>query len=206
MTDAPRPAAPAAPAPAAAKTAAKPVLLRTAHTAELTPAELAAVRTLLDDAFAGHPDGDFTDADWGHSLGGMHVLAREGAELIGHASVVQRRLLHRGRALRTGYVEAVAVRADRRGRGHGGALMAVAERFVRGGYELGALGAAEGARDFYTARGWQPWRGPARALTPGQGVVGTTDVDGWILVLPVPPTELDLSAPLTCDWRDGEVW
>jgi hypothetical protein len=31
-------------------------------------------------------------------------------------------------------------------------------------------------------------------------------VDGWILVLPVPPTELDLSAPLTCDWRDGQVW
>ncbi|CCK27259.1 hypothetical protein BN159_2880 [Streptomyces davaonensis JCM 4913] len=45
-------------------------LLRTAHTADLTPAELAAVRALSDDAF----DGDFADEDWEHCLGGMHAL------------------------------------------------------------------------------------------------------------------------------------
>ena len=36
----------------------------------------------------------------------MHALASEGDRLVGHGSVVQRRLLHGGRALRTGYVEA----------------------------------------------------------------------------------------------------
>lgn len=42
-------------------------------------------------------------------------MAWEGDALVGHASVIQRRLSIRGRALRTGYVEGVGVRADRRG-------------------------------------------------------------------------------------------
>jgi aminoglycoside 2'-N-acetyltransferase I len=119
---------------------------------------------------------------------------------------VQRRLLHGGRALRTGYVEAVAVRADRRRRGHGAAVMSVAERYVLGGYQLGALGSAEEAVDFYTGRGWLLWQGPTSAFTPDGGVVPTPDVDGWIYVLPTDATPLDLSASLTCDWRDGDVW
>lgn len=45
------------------------------------------------------------DHDWDHALGGLHELAWEGFELVGHASVVGRRLLHAGRTLRVGYVE-----------------------------------------------------------------------------------------------------
>jgi aminoglycoside 2'-N-acetyltransferase I len=122
--------------------------VRTIHTADLDRATLAAVRALLEAVF----EGDFTEHDWEHSLGEVHALAWEDAELIGHASLIQRRLLHGGRALRTGYVEGVGVRADRRGRGHGGALMAALERVIRA-HELGALGATEEAVDFYTARG-----------------------------------------------------
>ncbi len=85
--------------------------VRTLHTSELSAEELRAIRLLLDESF----DGDFTDDDHEHALGGMHALVREGPELIGHGSVVMRRLLHGGRALRTGYVEGVAVRADRPG-------------------------------------------------------------------------------------------
>ena len=58
-------------------------------------------------------DGAFTDDDWDHARGGLHAVAFDGSELVGHASVVQRRLLHDGKALRAGYVEGVAVRADR---------------------------------------------------------------------------------------------
>ena len=174
--------------------------LETAHTADLDAATLAAVRALLRDAFAG----DWSEDDWEHCLGGIHALAREGDELVGHASVVQRRLLHGGRALRTGYVEGVAVRADRRRRGHAGAMMAELERVIAGAYDLGALGATDAAARFYAARGWKPWRGPTSALTPA-GVVRTEDDDDAIYVLPV-SLELDFSAELTCDWRDGEVW
>jgi aminoglycoside 2'-N-acetyltransferase I len=174
--------------------------VRTAHTADLDAATLEAARALLDAVF----EGELTDHDWEHSLGGVHALVWEGAELIGHASVIQRRLLHRGRALRTGYVEGVGVRADRRGRGHGAAMMEALERVVRGAYELGALGAADQAADFYAARGWALWQGPSSTLTP-TGIVPTEEEDGCIYVLPV-AVPLDLSGELTCDWRDGDVW
>ncbi|MBW4716653.1 GNAT family N-acetyltransferase [Saccharothrix sp. SC076] len=174
--------------------------ITTAHTAEIDPAVLAAARRLCDDAF----DGEFSDDDWDHALGGVHALVWEDGELVGHGSVVQRRLLAGGRALRTGYVEAVAVRADRRGRGHGAAVMTALEGVLRRAYEVGALGAAEDAVDFYAARGWVPWRGPTSVLGP-DGPVRTADDDGGLFVLPVTAAP-DLDGPIACDWRGGDVW
>jgi aminoglycoside 2'-N-acetyltransferase I len=174
--------------------------LRTAHTADLDPADLKAAHDLLYEVF----EGDMAEADWEHALGGMHALVWDGPTLIGHGSVIQRRLLHRGRALRAGYVEAVAVRADRQGEGHGAAVMGALERVLRGAYDLGALGSTDEGAGFYAARGWKLWRGPSSALTPA-GVRRTADDDGCLYVfeLGVP---LDLDGELTCDWRDGDVW
>ena len=72
--------------------------LHVAHTADLDAAAVKAARALLDDVFAG----EMTDDDWEHALGGVHALVWEGPALIGHASLIQRRLLHHGRALRAG--------------------------------------------------------------------------------------------------------
>jgi len=174
--------------------------LRTAHTADLDPADLKAARALLDEVF----NGEVTEDDWEHALGGVHALVWDGPTLIGHGSVIQRRLLHQGQALRAGYVEAVAVRADRQGQGHGAAVMGALERVLRGAYDLGALGSTDEGAGFYAARGWQLWRGPSSALTP-EGIRRTADDDGCLYVfeLAVP---LDLDGELTCDWRDGDVW
>jgi aminoglycoside 2'-N-acetyltransferase I len=174
--------------------------LRVAHTSDLEPAVLAAARALLEDVFAG----DFAPDDWEHALGGMHALLVEDGELVGHASVVQRRLVHGGRALRTGYVEGVAVRPDRQRRGHGAVLMRALEWIVRGAYDLGALGTSEDGVALYRACGWEPWRGPTSALTP-DGVVRTPDEDGgiWVLRASAP---LDLDGDLVCDFRDGSLW
>ncbi|KOT65365.1 MULTISPECIES: GNAT family N-acetyltransferase [Streptomyces] len=173
---------------------------RLAHTSELDARTRAAAKALLHDVF----EGDMTDEDWDHALGGVHALVWEGEELIGHASVVQRQVVHAGRPLRCGYVEGVGVRADRRGRGHGAAMMTALERVVRDAYDLGALSASDGAADFYAARGWQLWRGPSYTLAPG-GLERTEEEDGGIFVLPgaVP---LDLTGDLACDWRSGDVW
>ena len=174
--------------------------LRLVHTADLDAAAAAEVRALLDTAYAG----DFATADWEHCLGGLHALLTEDGALLGHAALVQRRLLHRGRALRAGYVEGVAVRPDRRRRGHAGALMGALERVVAAAYDLGALSASDDAVALYTGRGWRCWRGPTSVLAPS-GVQPTPDDDGGVFVLPgaVP---LDLDGALTCDWRDGDVW
>jgi aminoglycoside 2'-N-acetyltransferase I len=174
--------------------------LRTAHTADLGTAALEALQPLLAEAFRG----DWTEHDWEHALGGVHAMIWEGEELVGHAAVVQRRLLYRGQALRTGYVEAVAVRADRRRRGYGAAMMEAIEAVIRGAYDLGALATSEEGASFYAPRGWRRWQGPTSALTPA-GIVRTPDDDDSIHVLPV-TVELGLGDELTCDWRDGDVW
>lgn len=176
------------------------VELVVAHTGQLSAADLVAARRLLDDVF----EGDLGEHDWEHALGGLHALVWEGSDLVGHASLIQRRLLHGGRALRTGYIEGVGVRADRRRRGHGAAMMEALEGVARGAYELGALGATDEGAAFYVARGWSRWQGSTFALTPA-GVVRTEEEDDCIHVLPF-SGGLDLRSELTCDWRDGDAW
>jgi aminoglycoside 2'-N-acetyltransferase I len=170
------------------------------HTALVDGPTRREIRGFLDEAFGGA----FGDDDWENALGGLHVLLRDGGELVGHASVVQRRLVHDGRALRTGYVEAVAVRPDRRRRGVGSALMLSVERAVIAAYELGALSATEEALPFYAARGWQRWSGPTGTFGPA-GVRLTPEEDGGVHLLPV-GVRLDPGLPLLCDWRNGDCW
>ncbi len=170
------------------------------HTAHVPAGTLLAVRRLLDEASAG----SFDDADWDHTLGGLRALAWQDGELVGHGAVVQRRLLHGGRALRTGYVEGVAVAPGHRRRGVASAVMGVIEELVPGAYDLGALSASADGAALYTARGWQPWRGPTSVLAPS-GPFRTPDDDGTVFVLPG-AVALDLDGSLGCDWRDGDVW
>ncbi|GAA3376041.1 aminoglycoside N-acetyltransferase AAC(2')-Ie [Streptomyces sannanensis] len=175
--------------------------LRIAHTYELTSAELAGIRALLDEAF----EGDFSDEDWDHGLGGIHVLVHERGVLVAHGSVVQRRVLHRGRSLRIGYVEAVAVRADRRRQGHGGRVMEALERVVDRAYFFGALSASDDGAFLYASRGWRPWPGRIETLGP-EGVVRLPGEEGSTYLRRASGRPLpDPAAALVFDWRDGDV-
>jgi aminoglycoside 2'-N-acetyltransferase I len=173
--------------------------LRVAHTAQLDQPSRDAARTLLDVVFDG-----LSDDDWEHAVGGMHAMVWDGTDLVAHGSVIQRRLVHGGRALRAGYVEGVGVHPDRRGEGHAAAVLAALEEIIRGAYDLGALGSSEMALGFYAARGWQVWRGSSGVLAPG-GLRSTPDDDGGIFVFPL-AISLDLDGEILCDWRDGDVW
>ncbi len=173
---------------------------RLVHTSDLDAETLTQASRLLADAY----DGDFSEADWEHTLGGMHALIAHRGTLIAHAAVVQRRLLYRGEALRCGYVEGVAVHRDWREQGLGRAVLDAAEQVIRGAYPVGALSASSAGERLYQPRGWLRWRGPTSALTP-EGLVRTPDDDGSVFVLPV-TVEMDPGAELACDWRDGDVW
>jgi aminoglycoside 2'-N-acetyltransferase I len=174
--------------------------LKVAHTYRLRPDELADLRALMDAAFGD----EFEETDWEHALGGLHVLAVESGRLAGHASVVQRRVIAGGRTLRCGYVEAVAVAREFRRRGIGTAMTLACNRIVREGYRIGALGATDEGAALYSANGWRRWEGPLSTLTP-DGVVRTPEEDGYVYVLEVDGA-LDVTGPLICDWREGDVW
>jgi aminoglycoside 2'-N-acetyltransferase I len=173
--------------------------LATVHTADLPDADIEAARQMVMAAF----DGGFDATDWRHSIGGLHVLSRDADGAIdGHAAIVARSFRHGDRQLRAGWVEGVAVRADRRRRGIGDSLMREVNRIVERGYEFGGLGATDDGARLYRRHGWTPWDGERRAFGPdGEQPAG----GGWAWVFD-PAGHLDPALPLTCDWRDGDLW
>jgi aminoglycoside 2'-N-acetyltransferase I len=178
---------------------------RLVHTSDLDVETREDARRMLIEAFRdGEGESAFAEPDWEHALGGMHALVCVRGALIAHGAVVQRRMIHRGAALRCGYLEAVAVREDWRGQGLATAVMDALEQVLRGAYQLGALCSSEAGRNLYTSRGWLPWQGTTSALGPS-GVARTPADDGSIFVWPV-SVELDVNADITCDHRDGDVW
>jgi aminoglycoside 2'-N-acetyltransferase I len=164
--------------------------IRVATTAALAADELAEIRAILDEAFAG----DFSDHDWDHALGGVHALAYEDDELVGHGSVVERLLEHDGMPLRTGYVEGMGVRVSHRRRGHGDAIMAVLEEEIRARFQLGALAATDDGAGLYLSRGWVRWTGPTYP-----------DAERALFVLPL-AVPVDPRGTLRADRRDGDIW
>ncbi|MEO6794693.1 MAG: GNAT family N-acetyltransferase [Mycobacterium sp.] len=173
---------------------------RLIHTSDLDDETRRGAHQLVVEGFGDTLPG----ADWQHALGGMHALIWRRGELIAHGAVVRRQLLYRGRSLRCGYVEAVTVRADHRGKGLATAVLNACEQVIRGAFEVGALSSADISRRLYSARGWLPWHGPTSVLAP-TGPVRTPAADGTVFVMPV-EFDLDTTAELACDWRDGDVW
>lgn len=163
----------------------------------LSPADRAAIVALCSAAF---------DEDFGRMFallpGSRHVLVRHGEALVGHACWVERWLEPAGQGtLRTAYVEAVGVPPARQGEGWGGAAMRRVAAEIAG-YDLGALSPA--TFGFYARLGWERWRGPTAIRVAG-GLLQTPDEEIMILRTPRTPP-LDLDAPITAEWREGELW
>ncbi len=76
--------------------------------------------------------------------------------------------------------------------------------WIRERYELGCLGT--GRQTFYGRLGWRTWLGPSSVRT-ADGLRPTPDDDGYLMVLATPTSPpLDLTAPISCEWRPGDVW
>ena len=174
-------------------------MLRTA--AHVTPGDVAALRALLHAAFAG----DFSDDDWEHSLGGIHAIIEDDSGIVAHGAVVPRVLDVGTLQLTVGYVEAIAVRPDRQHAGLGTAIMRALNDVIARNHALGVLSTGEWA--FYERLGWERWRGQTWVRHADGRRQRTPDDDDGVMMLRTPRTPpLDLSAPLTCDWRPGDVW
>jgi aminoglycoside 2'-N-acetyltransferase I len=176
--------------------------IRVLRSADLSQADLDSMRRLFDEAWR---DEGFTDEDWEHAFPGVHYIVGDEGEVRSHVAVVERDLHVAGRPLRTGYVENVATRAAEQRRGLGTAVMTAAGEHIRANFELGALGTGEFG--FYVRLGWERWRGPTSVRAPN-GEQRTPDEDGYVMILRTAstPADLDLEAPISCDWRPGDVW
>ncbi|MDQ3691726.1 MAG: GNAT family N-acetyltransferase [Chloroflexota bacterium] len=178
--------------------------LRRLSTSDLSGAEVRAIRALMDVAFGPDVDDRFTEDDWQHAIGGMHFVLDVGDEIVAHASVVRRELHVDGQPLRTGYVEAVATAPRRQRQGFGTVVMQDVGSYVRGGFQLGALGT--GSNGFYERLGWLTWQGPSSVRTTS-GALMTPDDDGYIMVLRTSSSPaFELTGPISCEWRPADVW
>jgi aminoglycoside 2'-N-acetyltransferase I len=176
------------------------VALDSASTAALSPRFLRDLRTFLDDAFAGA----FTDDDWAHAQGGMHVWLVDSRGLISHGSLVERTLICSNHTMRVGYVEAVATAEAHRRKGYGTIVMKRLDELIRARYQLGVL--STGAHSFYESLGWERWRGPTFVNGP-RGHERTPEDDGGIMILRTQRSPImDVSGEIVCDWRAGAVW
>jgi aminoglycoside 2'-N-acetyltransferase I len=147
-------------------------------------------------------DEDFTGAF--KALGpGVHVVGRCEGRIVSHAMWVTRALQPSSRApLRTAYVEAVATRPPFQRRGFASQILLHLARMIRS-YELGALSPADDV--FYARLGWELWRGPLFIRTDA-GLDPTPRDSVMILRLESTPADLDVSEPLSAEWRPGELW
>lgn len=176
-------------------------LVRVARTPELSTAQLASARALMDAAF----DGDFSDDDWAHACGGWHAILEEGGAVIAHASVVPRALTAGDRAMRAGYVEAVAVTPARQRSGLGSAVMRALHDVIRREFEAGVL--STGEWPFYESLGWARWQGPSFVREASGALTRTEDDDDGLMVLEGRAGDpLDRTAPIVCEARAGDAW
>jgi aminoglycoside 2'-N-acetyltransferase I len=171
----------------------------TLATSELSKAWTAQVRGLLWASFD-----NFTEDDWQHGLGGIHVVALAGDGVVGHASVVPRTVYFDGDPFDTGYVEGVAVSAAHRRRGIGTAVMTLIDSVIGNRSAFGVLSTGEYA--FYESLTWRRWQGETFVRDNGR-LRRTPDDDDGIMVLPgrddwLPP----LWGSLAVDARPGDDW
>ena len=131
-----------------------------------------------------------------------HLLGLQDGLLVSHVMWVTRWLQPGGTSpLRTAYFEMVATLPAHQGRGYASRLMREAIGYLDG-FDLAALCPAE--TTLYSRLGWIFWRGPL-FIRRDKELLPTPDER--VMVLPLSGTpELDLDAPLSAEWREGEVW
>lgn len=148
----------------------------------------------------------FTDDDADHAYGGVHVLSRDGGRLVGHASVVPRRIRFGDGPWRSvGYVEAVATDPDRQREGVGRRTMERLHDEIGARWSAAMLSTGR-ATGFYELLGWERWLGPTYVQTAA-GVVSSDDDHGGLMVLRLDSTVgPDVRTSVTCEDRVGDAW
>jgi aminoglycoside 2'-N-acetyltransferase I len=168
-------------------------------TYQLDMAQRAAIVRLCTAAFAQ----DFSALFDLVPLTAFHILARLDQVLIAHATWMPRWFQpDQQPLLRTAYVDAVATIPAYHDQGIGSLVMRELVSRIQD-YDLAGL--ATSRATFYQHLGWECWQGPLSARM-AHGLIPTPDEQVMILRLPRTPADLDLTLPLSVEWRAGSVW
>jgi aminoglycoside 2'-N-acetyltransferase I len=126
-----------------------------------------------------HQEDDFIHLFSYIPSGGIHVLAYDEQELVGHAVATTRWLQPEGLPLlRTAYVDAVATLPAHQGRGIGSAVMRHLASVISD-YEIACLETER--MEFYTQLGWEAWQG-ALAGRKAEVLIPTPEQEGIMIL------------------------
>jgi aminoglycoside 2'-N-acetyltransferase I len=135
----------------------------------------------------------------------QHILGWLDGQLVTHGMWVTRWLqVGDDPLLHTAYVEGVVTELAYRNRGLATAVMQRIAHEIKD-YELGGLSPFSVA--YYKRLGWEKWRGPL-FIRSETGLIKTPTMEGeCVMILRLPQTPpLNLDAPLSAEWRPGELW
>lgn len=170
------------------------------ETGGATDAFFSDLKELLARAFGNR----FSEDDWDHSLGGIHIAVRKSGILVSHAAVVPRRLYIGEKIYSCGYVEAVATLPNWQRRGFAELAMREANKIIESSYEVGALSSS--GKNFYRNLGWEDWQGPSYVVANDKWIRSESE-DAGLMVLRINPlSKLDLSSHIACEARSGDSW
>jgi aminoglycoside 2'-N-acetyltransferase I len=132
-----------------------------------------------------------------------HITAHLDGQLVSHALWITRWLqIGSGALLHSAYVEGVATDARFRSRGFASAVMERLAKEIED-FEIGGLSPAE--TSLYSRLGWEYWRGPL--FHRKDGVLIRDPADEGLMILRLPKTPmLDVTQPISVEWREMEVW
>lgn len=147
----------------------------------------------------------FGPDDAHHAFGGVHVLIRDGDDLIGHASAVPRLIRFGDQPWRiVGYVEAVATDPERQSEGVGRMAMDRLHAEIASRWKVAMLSTGW-ATGFYELLGWERWLGLSYTQTD-TGVVPDGEHGGLMVLIADPSAVVDRTLTVTCQDRAGDAW
>jgi aminoglycoside 2'-N-acetyltransferase I len=174
------------------------ITMKTSRTKDLSEAERSAIVRLCTEAH---------QMDFGPLFSflppyGLHILAYDERQLVGHAVVTTRWIQPNSLPLlKTAYVDAVATHPAYQRQGIGSSVIRHLASVIQD-YELACL---ETERvSFYAQLGWEEWRGPLTGRN-GTELLPTPDQKGIMILRLAHTPSLDLDSSLIVE-HDGRIW
>ena len=175
----------------------KKLRVEVVHADQLTSPQRAEIHALCNRAYNADLEPLFQTF-----TGATHVIGWWDSAIVSHAMWVTRWLQPGNQPLlRTAYVEMVATEPRFQRRGFATAVMRRLASAITD-FDVGGLCPAEPM--LYENLGWAFWQGPLFIRTQ-DGLISTPEESIMILQLPKTPL-LDLTLPLSAEWREGELW
>jgi aminoglycoside 2'-N-acetyltransferase I len=153
---------------------------------DLSEKDLASLLAWLEEAF-GDAIGSWRRETWTDIGPGPHFMLRDAeGQLRAHACIDWLPMMIGERLVHTGYLEAVATRADSRRQGFASQVVEAAQREIVANAEIGFL--ATGEHSFYERLGWIRWRGATWVTERDGSVTRTPAEDAGIMAFMLPTT------------------